>query len=74
MTQKPASSARHFLARRLRLLRAENGWTQETLAALAGLNRNQIGDIERARRNVRLETTERLARAFGLTVRELFET
>ena len=41
---------RRLLARRLRVLRATHGWSQETLAALLGLHRTYISGIERAKR------------------------
>lgn len=46
------TSIRHTLASRLRLLRAVNGWSQETPADLAGLHRTYISSIENEERNV----------------------
>ncbi len=65
-------SARHLLAKHLRLLRVSHGWSQDTLAELAGLHRTYISGIERERRNVGLDNLERLAQAFGLTIGEIF--
>ena len=47
------------------------GWSQETLALNAGLDRTFVGAVERAERNITLATAEKLAHAFGLTVADL---
>ncbi len=65
--------ARLILARRMRLLRASRGWTQETLAELSGLHRTYISGIERASRNIGIDALEKLATAFGLTLAELLD-
>ncbi len=57
--------------RRLRELRFKKGWSQETLAAQAGLHRTYISGIERAERNIGLDNVEKLADAFGISVDEL---
>ncbi len=67
-----AKRARELLATRLRTLRFMRGWSQDTLASLAGLHRTYISSIERGRRNVGLDNLERLARAFELTIGEIF--
>ena len=54
------------LGRRIRVLRAERGWSQEVLAELAGLHRNYIGHVERAEINMSVAQLARIARAFGL--------
>ncbi|MGD8617270.1 MAG: helix-turn-helix transcriptional regulator [Gammaproteobacteria bacterium] len=55
----------------VRLLRLSRGWSQETLAELAGLDRTFIGAVERAERNITLASAEKLANAFDMTVAEL---
>lgn len=57
---------RQLLARRVRVLRAMRGWSQEVLAELSGLHRNYIGHIERAEVNIGLENLGKIARAFDL--------
>lgn len=53
----------------LRLLRARHDLTQESAAEMAGFEYKHFQKIESGRRpNVRLDTLERLARAFGLEV------
>ena len=57
----------------LRELRTERGLSQERLAELAGLDRNYIGQIERAERNVALVNIIRIAKALEIEASELFE-
>lgn len=48
------------------------GITQEELAWRAGLHRTYVTDIERAARNLSLQSIERLAEALNATIAELF--
>ena len=59
------------LARRLRVARAERGWSQERLAEAAGLDRSYVGEIERGRVSASLATLDKLARACGCPAWEL---
>jgi transcriptional regulator with XRE-family HTH domain len=64
--------AREFgaLVRRLRL---KKGLSQERLGELSGLHRNYIGAVERAERTPSIVAADRLAKALGTTLAELFE-
>lgn len=70
--RKP-SQARLALAATIRRLRREQKWSQEKLAEIAGLHPNYIGGIERGERNVAIDNIEKISKAFGLKVRDLFE-
>lgn len=59
---------------RVREERLKRGYSQETLAAKAGVHRTYIGMIERAEKNITLENIEKLAKALELTVSELMKT
>jgi len=63
--------ARRRLAGNVRLLRVMRGWSQETLALAAGLDRTYVGAIERAERNLTLDNIEKLAEALGEEVTAL---
>lgn len=64
-------SARVRFAQRLRLQRVDRGLSQEELADQAGLHRTYIGSVERAERNISIDSMERLAQALGLDVSDL---
>jgi len=68
------NAARQLLARRLRVLRAPRGWSQEVLAQLSGLHRTYISSVERTQRNISIDNLEKLAAAFDLTVGDLLAT
>ena len=64
--------ASYQLGMRIVYLRKQRGWTQEDLAFEAGINKNYICDMENGRRNPSLEIIERLAKAFGISISDLF--
>lgn len=68
-----AINARKQLARRVRLMRTNRGWSQEVLAELSGLNRSYIGAVERAEHNVGLDNIERISLALETSIPALFE-
>ncbi len=68
---RAVSEAARRLAKNVRLLRVAHGWSQETLALNAGLDRTFVGAIERAERNITLASAEKIAKAFGMTVADL---
>jgi len=56
----------------VRRRRNQLGVSQEELADMCGLDRTYIGGIERGERNVALVNIEKIARAFKLSLSELF--
>lgn len=68
-----AERTRKLLARRIRKLRLQRGWSQEDLAEVSGLHRTYVGDVERAERNISVDNIEKLAKAFKIQVWELFK-
>lgn len=54
---------RRLLARNIRALRQQKGWSQEELAATSKLHRTYIGFVEREERNVTLRSVEKIAKA-----------
>lgn len=58
--------------RKVRELRTAAGLSQEALAEKAGLHRTYIGMIERAEKNITLANIEKIARALGVPLREMF--
>ena len=64
---------RQRLARNLRRLRLEKGWSQERFADEAGIHRTYVSDLERGTRNPTITVVEKLAKPFGATMGELFD-
>ena len=63
----------HKIGDRIHKLRHERGLSQEKFANLCELDRTYIASIEQGNRNVSIVNLEKIARAFGLTLSELFE-
>ncbi|MCQ2384936.1 MAG: helix-turn-helix transcriptional regulator [Paludibacteraceae bacterium] len=59
--------------RRVQQLRLEAKLSQEDLAFKAGLHRTYIGMIERAEKNITLRNIDKIARALGTTIHDLFD-
>ncbi len=57
---------------RLRLLRAEQGWTQEDLAAAVGVSRQAINALETERHDPSLDLAYKIAAAFAVPVEQVF--
>jgi transcriptional regulator with XRE-family HTH domain len=69
--RKAQVSARDRFAIRLKAQRLERGLSQEDLADLAGLHRTYIGSVERAERNISIDSMERLSAALRLDITDL---
>lgn len=63
---------RNMIAQRVKQLRHEQGITQERFAAMTGLNRSYLADIEKGNRNFGIDTLTRIIDGFGLTYAEFF--
>lgn len=59
--------------KKVKLLRIEKGWSQEKLALSADLDRTYIPSIEKGERNVSIIVIEKIAKAFSISVSELFK-
>jgi transcriptional regulator with XRE-family HTH domain len=58
--------------RAVRHKRNKLGVSQEEFADKCGLDRTYIGGIERGERNVALQNIEKIAKAFGASLSEMF--
>ena len=59
--------------RRLREVRLEKGWSQETLANLAEIDRTYIPGLESGKRNVSLVVIEKLSSVFKMEISDLLK-
>jgi putative transcriptional regulator len=58
---------------RLKVLRAERDWTQQTLADKLGVSRQTINAIEKGKYDPALPTAFRLAQLFKCHIEDIFE-
>ena len=63
---------RSILAGNLRRLRLERGFSQEVLAADAGVSRAHMSEIERRQASATIDLLDRLAMALGVELSEFF--
>lgn len=56
----------------IRRIREERGLSQEELAALAGLHRAYVGQIERGEKNIGLKNLQKIAKALEVNIEDLF--
>ncbi len=59
--------------KRVAELRREKGLTQEALADAANLHRTYIGFIEQGKRDPTIGNISQIAKALGVSLKELFE-
>jgi transcriptional regulator with XRE-family HTH domain len=62
------------LGRRVRQLREAKGWTQETLAERANLDRSYIAGIEAGLRNPSMKAVAKIARGFGISLSNVLDS
>lgn len=58
---------------RLRVLRAEHGWSQAELGERLGVSRQAVNALETEKHDPSLDLAFRIASLFGLKVEEVFE-
>ena len=64
---------RETMTLRIAELRHAKGWTQKKLAALAGVPKSTLGEIETYHRLPKQEYLERIAKALGVPVSALYK-
>src|SRR5262245_63337579 len=68
-----ADTITQHLGDRVRQLRAERGWSLQTLAGASGVSRSMLSQIEREQANPTLAVTLRIAQAFAMTLGDLVQ-
>lgn len=61
------------ISHKVRLLREEQGLSQEELGFKANLHRTYIGAVERGEQNISLDNIGRLAKVLKIEIHKLFE-
>jgi transcriptional regulator with XRE-family HTH domain len=67
------ANIKKVFGKNVRRRRRELNLSQEKLAEQCDLHRTYIGGIERGERNVGLENIQKIAKALGLKMRDLFD-
>jgi transcriptional regulator with XRE-family HTH domain len=67
------STALLRLANRIKALRAAKGWSQDQLAGRASIQRSYLADLERGGRNPSVRTLVKIANAFRVSLKDLFD-
>ncbi|MBX9867757.1 MAG: helix-turn-helix domain-containing protein [Burkholderiales bacterium] len=57
-----------IIAENVKAYRLAKDISQEKLAEIADVHRNYIGHVERAERNMTIDSIERIAKALGVTI------
>lgn len=76
-SSKPSSkqplSLRQIFARNVRMVRVHAGMSQESMAAIAELDRAFVGTLERGTRNISIDNIELIAKAIGTEPSDLMK-
>ena len=60
------------LGQKIRLIRAQKGFSQESVALASGIDRSYFGGIERGEHNVAVVNLEKIAIALDIKIKDLF--
>lgn len=67
-TEKTDAEFQKRLGRRIREMRAKQGFSQESFADECAIHRTYMGSIERGERNLTIGTLRTIARALGVPI------
>lgn len=65
--------AQKRLGKRVAELRRKRGFSQEEFAHECGFHRSYMGAVERGEKNITIQMIEKIAKALGITLAELFK-
>jgi len=60
------------IGKRIKVLRVQNGFSQEELAARAEIDRTYVNSVENGKRNISIVNIEKIAKALGCSLQEFF--
>ena len=64
---------KELVGARIRELRVERGLSQEKLALIADVDRTYIASVENGKRNISIETLEKIILSFDISFAEFFK-
>lgn len=73
MDESDAASMKRIFGEKVKTFRKAKGLSQEDLALICELDRTYIGSVERGERNISLLNINKISKALGISVRELFD-
>lgn len=73
MNETPNNRLLKALGQRIRELRTERGYSQESFADKCGVHRTFMGTVERGESNLSFQNIARVAATLGVTLSHLFE-
>lgn len=73
MTKKMDKVFHKKFGQRIRFLRKEKGMTQEQLSFEIDADNSYIANIENAHRDIPLSRVKKIAKALGVTLKDLFD-
>ncbi|MFS1009883.1 helix-turn-helix transcriptional regulator [Enterococcus casseliflavus] len=62
-----------MIKNRIKVLRAERNWSQETLAKKIGITRQSVAAIEKGKYSLSLELAFKIARTFQVDLYDVFQ-
>ncbi|GAB7306750.1 helix-turn-helix transcriptional regulator [Enterococcus gallinarum] len=62
-----------MIKNRIKVLRAERDWSQETLAKKIGITRQSVAAIEKGKYSLSLELAFKIARTFQVDLYDVFQ-
>jgi transcriptional regulator with XRE-family HTH domain len=71
MSESEDAKLQKAFGTRLREIRKQKGFSQESLALACGLDRTYIGGVERGERNISLVNIQKIASALGVSAKEI---
>jgi transcriptional regulator with XRE-family HTH domain len=69
---KKSKRAAKVFGKQVRLFRRQKRWSQEKLAAEAGIDKAYLGRVERGETNIGIENIAKIAESLGIEIANLF--
>jgi len=62
------------IGKRIKELRIEEGYTQESFSLECCLDRTYIASVENGKRNISIQNIEKISHALGLSIQKFFDS
>ncbi|WP_019912440.1 helix-turn-helix domain-containing protein [Paenibacillus sp. HW567] len=68
------SNVSTLVGEKIRMIRQQKGFSQESLAFKAGLTPSYVGQVERGQKSATIDTLEKIAVSLDVTLEEIFRS